>query len=141
VRAATAGLKESHAALAADTIAQVTEWTGPLLLELGRFFVRAGAAPFHMVVTNVPGPHERLHLLGAPMREAHPMVPLLGTLATGIALFSYCDVLSWGFTADWDLVPDLHDFVRCVERAFERLAAAAGNAPTPPTSGTAAPAG
>ena len=58
------------------------------------------------------------------MLEAHAIVPLLGQLGVGIALFSYVDTLSWGFSADWDLVPDLHDLVRAVEDSFEELAAA-----------------
>jgi WS/DGAT C-terminal domain len=68
------------------------------------------------------------------MLEAHPMVPLLGSLALGIALFSYGRTLSWGFTADWDLVPDLHDLVLAVEREFAKLrerAEAVATAPAP----------
>jgi WS/DGAT/MGAT family acyltransferase len=125
VREATQALKQSKAALGADTFTQMTEWTGPGLLSLGSRLMNTGPPPFHMVVTNVPGPRETLHLLGAPMLAAHPMVPLLGSLSTGIALFSYRDTLSWGFTADWDLVPDLHDFVEAVDHSFRRLAAAA----------------
>jgi hypothetical protein len=69
----------------------------------------------------VPGPHQPLYLLGARMQAAHPMVPLLGTLGLGIALFSYERTLSWGFTADWDLVPDLHQLVLAVEQEFAKL--------------------
>jgi WS/DGAT/MGAT family acyltransferase len=125
IREVTAELKRTKAALGADTLAQATEWTGSILLSLGSRLMNVGQ-PFNLVVTNVPGPRVALHLLGARMLEAHPMVPLLGQLSTGIALFSYRDVLSWGFTADWDLVPDLHDFVLSIDRAFRRLADAAG---------------
>jgi WS/DGAT/MGAT family acyltransferase len=128
IRATTADLKGAHAELAAETLAQLTEWTGPLLLELGARLMNVGASPFQMVVTNVPGPRNALYLLEAPMLAVHPMLPLLGTLGAGIALFSYRDVLSWGFTADWDLVPDLHDFVGAVEASFARLCRAAGTA-------------
>jgi hypothetical protein len=34
-------------------------------------------------------------------------------------------MLSWGFAADWNLVPDLHDLVDATEAAFEELAALA----------------
>jgi hypothetical protein len=60
------------------------------------------------------------------MIEAHPMVPLLGTLGIGIALFSYERTLSWGFTADWDLVPDLHELVVAVEHELGKLRERAG---------------
>jgi len=125
VRQATAELKRSHAALAADTLTQLTEWTGTTLLSLGARLMET-TVPFNMVVTNVPGPRETLHLLGAPMLESHPLIPLMGNLATGIALMSYRDTLSWGLCADWDLVPDLHDFTLAIARAFDRLAKAAG---------------
>jgi len=128
VRETTRELKHAHAELAAETIAQVAEWTGPALLELGARLVNVGASPFQMVVTNVPGPPMTLYLLEAPLLAAHPMVPLLGTLGLNVALFSYRDVLSWGFTADWDLVPDLHDFVLAIEASFAQLCRAAGTA-------------
>jgi WS/DGAT/MGAT family acyltransferase len=128
VHEVTSELKETHAERAAEALVGLAEWTGPLLLELGTRLAEAGALPFQMVVTNVPGPRVPLHLLDAPLRVAHPMVPLVGTLGVGIALFSTRDVLSWGFTADWDLVPDLHDFVLAIEASFARLCRAAGTA-------------
>lgn len=128
VRETTAELKRRHAERVAETLAHAAEWTGPRLLELGARLVRAGVSPFQMVVTNVPGPPIPLYLLEAPLLAAHPMVPLLGTLGLNVALFSYRDVLSWGFTADWDLMPDLHDFALSIEASFAQLCRAAGTA-------------
>jgi len=125
VRKATAELKRSHAALAADTVTQLTEYTGTTLLSLGARLMDV-ALPFNMVVTNVPGPRDTLYLLGAKLLESHPLIPLMGHLSTGIALMSYRDTLSWGFCADWDLVPDLHEFVLAMDHSFRKLAAAAG---------------
>jgi WS/DGAT/MGAT family acyltransferase len=125
VRTTTAELKHTKAALAMDTLEQVGEWTGTTLLQLaGRLMDLA--LPINMVITNVPGPRQPLYLLGSEMLEVHPMVPLMGRLATGIALMSYRDALSFGFTADWDLVPDLHELVLAVESSFEALREAAG---------------
>jgi len=121
---ATAELKRTRQALGAEALVQVGEWTGAVGLSLASRFIHA-SQPFNIVVTNVPGPREQLYLLGAPMLEAHPMVPLLASFSTGIALLSYRDALSWGFTADWDLVPDLHGLVRAVEHSFRRLCEAA----------------
>jgi len=120
VREATARLKKRHEALGGETITQVVEWLGPAPISLAARYLQ-GASPFNMVVTNVPGPRTPLYLLGARMLEAHPLVPLLGTLGLGIALLSYERTLSWGFTADWDLVPDLHELVIDVEREFTLL--------------------
>ena len=53
------------------------------------------------------------------------MVPLFTNNALGVALFSYSGGLYWGFNADWDLFPDLHDFVVAIDTSFHELCAAA----------------
>jgi WS/DGAT/MGAT family acyltransferase len=132
VRETTERLKQRHEALGADAVTQVVEWIGATPIALGARLFEQSQPPFNLVVTNVPGPRQPLYLLGAPMLEAHPWVPLLGQLSVGIALFSYLRTLSWGFTADWDLVPDLHDLVGAVHEAFAELKRAAEKVPDPP---------
>jgi diacylglycerol O-acyltransferase len=131
VKETTAGLKQRHEALGAETITQAVAWLGSVPIALSARLVERSQPPFHMVVTNVPGPRVALHLLGARMLEAYPVVPLMGQLSLGIALFSYGGVLSWGFAADWELVPDLHEFVLGVQRSFDRLLDCAHKAPEP----------
>jgi diacylglycerol O-acyltransferase len=126
IHAATETLKETRQALGAETLTRMTEWTGSTLLSLGSRLMTLGT-PFNMVITNVPGPRRRLYLLESPMLEIHPHVPLMGLLGLGIALFSYEDTLSWGFSADWDLVPDLHRLVAATARSFDELCAAVGS--------------
>ena len=55
------------------------------------------------------------------MQEVYPLVPLFAREALGIALFSYDGGLFWGFGADWDRLPDLHDLVGAVQEEFELL--------------------
>jgi WS/DGAT/MGAT family acyltransferase len=124
VRATTARLKESKQAMGAQVLAAVSEWTSSTLLALA-VRLSARSRPFNLVVTNVPGPQIPLYLLGARLRECFPIVNLLANQGLGVALFSYAGRLCWGFTADWDLIPDLHDFVLDVAASFEELAAAA----------------
>jgi hypothetical protein len=76
---------------------------------------------FNMIVTNVPGPPVPLYLLGAPVLEAYPLVPLYANQALGMALLSYAGGLHWGLTADWDRVPDLHDVALGLVESFEEL--------------------
>jgi WS/DGAT/MGAT family acyltransferase len=121
----TEDLKQKKSALGAEVLSQVTEWTGSTLLSLGARLMNFGT-PFNLVITNVPGPRVPLWMLSSRLLAIHPHVPLMGTLGLGIALFSYDGTLSWGFSADWDLVPDLHDLARATERSFEELCAAAG---------------
>ncbi len=116
----TAQLKETKPALGAEVLTQVDEWTPSTLLSLGsRMAMRA--LPFNLVVTNVPGPQVPLYMLGAQMLDNFGFMPLIDYLGLGIVLFSYAGKLCWGFTADWDLVPDLHDFVDAVQDAFREL--------------------
>ena len=106
----TAHLKDSNQALGAEALAAVSEWTVPTLLSIAtRMAYRARAA--NLVVTNVPGPQIPLYLIGAPMLDAYPMLNLLINQSLGVALVSYAGRLSWGFMADWQLIPDLHAFV------------------------------
>ncbi|HYC21439.1 MAG TPA: wax ester/triacylglycerol synthase family O-acyltransferase [Candidatus Bathyarchaeia archaeon] len=116
----TGKLKHSKQALGAEMLTQVSEWSGSTLLSLGVQLV-GRARPFNLVVTNVPGPQVPLYLLGAEMRECYPLVPLFVDQGLGIALFSYSGKLFWGFNADWDIVPDLHDFVVAIDLAFKEL--------------------
>lgn len=123
--AQTRRLKQEKRALGADTFTQMTEWTGSALLSVGARMMNLGT-PFNTVITNVPGPRVPLYLLESRLLEIHPHVPLMGTLGLGIALFSYADTLSWGFSADWNLIPDLHELVLATHDSFEGLRRAAG---------------
>lgn len=124
IRETTQRLKDNHDALGALALTQMTEWTGSALVSLGARLMTYGT-PFNMVITNVPGPQVPLYLLGSRMQAAHPLLPLLSQLGLGIAIFSYAGTLSWGFAADWNLVPDLHELVEATEEAFEELVAMA----------------
>ena len=136
VRKALAGLKESRQALGGEVLTAISDWTVPnLLVQAVRLAART--RPYNLVVTNVPGPQIPLYLQGARMRTAYPVVPLFENLALVVGLFSYDGGLFWGLNADWEQIPDLHDFVLALEGSFAELQrAAAGAEPR-----TAAPAG
>ncbi len=120
VREITVRLKQSKHALGAAVLAAVSEWTVPTLLSVAaRMAYRARAA--NLVVTNVPGPQIPLYLCGSRMLDAYPMQNLLTNQSLGVALFSYAGGLHWGFMADWEGLPDLHDFVAAVEDSFAEL--------------------
>ncbi len=124
IREKTTRLRESKKAVGADVLTQAIEWTPSLLLALGaRNMTRV--LPFNLVVTNVPGPQIPMYMAGAEMTESYPHVPLTDRLGLGIALMSYNGKLCWGFNADYDLVPDLRDFVRAIESSYAALRALA----------------
>jgi hypothetical protein len=120
VLATTRALKASHQVAGAELLEKLGDWTAKELLG---GIVRLGEQrlSFNMVVTNVPGPQRPVYLLGARMLAIHPVVPLFAHQGVGIALFSYDGSLFWGFLADWEAVPDLHELVQAVEEEFETL--------------------
>ncbi len=127
----TAELKSSKQVVGAEVLTQVAEWTPATLLSLGaRNATRL--LPFNLVVTNIPGPQVPLYLLGAKMEQVFPYVPLADNLGLGIALFSYDGTLAWGFNADYELVPDLDQFVQAIRDSFQALREAAGVVSTVP---------
>jgi diacylglycerol O-acyltransferase len=131
VRQTTAGLKESKQALGGEVLTAISEWTVPnLLVQAVRLASRA--RPYNLIVTNVPGPQIPLYLLGSLMRTAYPVVPLFENLALVVGLFSYNGGLFWGVNADWEQIPDLHDFVLAINTSFKELQAAAVQAQTAP---------
>jgi hypothetical protein len=73
------------------------------------------------VITNVPGPSRPIYLLGSRMLDVYPLVPLAVTQALGIALVTYDQGLHWGFNADWEAIPDLHELVMATGEELEQL--------------------
>jgi len=135
VRDTTLRLKQSNQARGAEVVAGILEWTSPSLLGMTMRLAAGAALPFNLVVTNVPGPPDPLYLLGGRLEAVYPMVPLFVNMGMGIALFSYAGQLCWGFHADWDVVPDLADFVDALHAAFRELCAAVAERPRVPTVG------
>jgi hypothetical protein len=58
------------------------------------------------VLTNVPGPRQRLYLAGRELRRAMFWVPQSGRLGLGIGILSYNGEVMVGVASDAGLVPD-----------------------------------
>jgi len=127
VVAAMGKVKASRQVGGMEMMEEISEWG---LTRLFTQFARLTAIsrPFNVVVTNVPGPQIEAYLLGSPLREAYPLVPLFKNQALGIALFSYHGGLFWGVNADWDALPDLHLLVEALALDFRELEKAAHQA-------------
>jgi hypothetical protein len=76
---------------------------------------------FNLTITNVPGPQETLYVLGAPLREVYPLVPLAAEHAIGVAAFSYDGNVYLGVAVDRDGVPDLEVFLDAMRASVEEL--------------------
>ena len=91
-----------------------------------------------------PGPRVPVYLLGAPLVEAFPVVPLSDGHALSIGMFSYRDRMFFGVHAEPDALPDAGRLpgalngarVELRRAALARAAARAGRAtPSPPARG------
>jgi WS/DGAT/MGAT family acyltransferase len=123
IHAETRRLKASKSALGIEMLMEAAEWAPSGIVSLG---ARMASGPINSIVTNVPGPQFPLYMLGSRMLAMIPQVPLMENLGLEIALLSYDGNLHWGFTADYELVPDLAIFVEAIAHSFEDLAEVAG---------------
>lgn len=123
-----AALKASGEATAGRLITRLAD-SAPWLAE--EWFLRATVyfAPplLTTVTTNVPGPPVPLTVLGRPLLELVPYVPLGYRVRVGVAMMSYADRFCFAVTSDEDRVPDVHLLVEAVQEETAALAAAIGD--------------
>jgi diacylglycerol O-acyltransferase / wax synthase len=79
-----------------------------------------------LVLTNVPGPRERLYLAGEPLRRAMFWVPQSGRLGLGVSILSYAGEVLVGVASDVGLVPDPETIVEGFQAELEALTAGGG---------------
>ncbi|MEW5808778.1 MAG: wax ester/triacylglycerol synthase family O-acyltransferase [Actinomycetota bacterium] len=89
------------------------------------------------LATNVPGPRERLTIMGRNVVRVLPVPPIALRLRTGVAIVSYADELVFGILGDFDAASDVDQLARGIESAVDTLAAAAGRAPVSTATGAA----
>ncbi|MCH7977097.1 MAG: wax ester/triacylglycerol synthase family O-acyltransferase [Bacteroidetes bacterium] len=76
-----------------------------------------------LVVTNVPGPAEQLHLLGVPISSLMFWVPQSGDIGLGISILSLNGQVLVGVSADANIVSDPNELVAAFETEFDALTA------------------
>lgn len=74
------------------------------------------------VMTNVPGPQQRLHFAGAELAQQIFWVPQSGDIAIGASILSYAGQVQFGLITDAKLVPDPEKIVDAFEPEFRQLA-------------------
>lgn len=113
-----ARLKASPEALVAKELLRAMGWAPSLVEDLGvRFF----ATKASLVLTNVPGPRERLHLAGLPMKRLLFWVPQSGRMGLGVSIFSYAGQVTVGVMSDAAVLPDPQALVKGIERELDLL--------------------
>lgn len=127
VLARTSGGKASHESESGQAVLNVAGLLPSGLVSAAvRTAFRLPHRVLTTVVTNVPGPREEQSLLGRPVEELYPYVPLGDTIRIGVAVLSYTDRLFVGVTCDRDTVPDedADAFVAAMSQALTCLLSA-----------------
>lgn len=109
----------------AASLASVNGFAPPTLHGLG---ARLGSAMtrrlFNLVITNVPGPQQPLHVAGSRLCETYPVMPLGRGQALALGLTSYDGRVYYGLTADRDAMPDLDVLAQAISDSLGELKAA-----------------
>lgn len=111
-------IKNSHEALISfgllDAMGMTPPWAESRLVD---FFAEKAS----LVVTNVPGPRERLGFCGQPVEGVLVWAPCSGSIGMTVSIFSYAGEVSVGFMTDTALVPDPEPLARGYEQALAEL--------------------
>ncbi len=124
----TAGAKEQHGAMGAQTLQDLAELTPAGLASLAaRLYSRASGADRHrpiwnVVISNVPGPRIPLYQVGAKVEAMYPIGPVHEMCGLNVTLFSYADMIYVGLNADRGLVPGVDAVGRGICEAISDLA-------------------
>jgi WS/DGAT/MGAT family acyltransferase len=92
---------------------------GPKVIQekvLGMMSAKATA-----VMTNVPGPREKLYFAGARVDEQMFWVPQSGNIGMGVSILSYGGGVQFGLITDRELVPDPEAITDRFGEEFEKL--------------------
>ncbi len=120
-------VKSSHHAVGAGFLVGLSDFAPPTIHAMAsRVAVRSRL--YNLLVTNVPGPQEPVYCLGARLLGDFPFVPLGANQALTVGLTSIDGWMNFGFTADYDAIPDveriasylvssLHELLACAEAA------------------------
>ncbi len=73
------------------------------------------------VMTNVPGPREKLRFCGATLDQALFWVPQSGSVGLGVSILSYGGGVQFGIISDTTLCPDPQAIIDQFAPEFERL--------------------
>ncbi|TME46669.1 MAG: DUF1298 domain-containing protein [Chloroflexi bacterium] len=127
IRAQMAHVKETHGAVAGETLVGIAGFGPPVLLALGaRLALRTPQRMINTVATNIPGPQVPLYLAGRRLLEAWPYVMLASTVRIATAIFSYDGFVYFGATGDYDSSPDVGVITSGITAGMAELLALSG---------------
>jgi hypothetical protein len=97
----------------------------PLHARAARFAYRGRW--FNLIITTLGGIVEPVHIAGARVQVAYPLMPLASEVAITAAAMTWGDRVTIGLTADAGTIPDLERVSAAVLDSMERLHEAASD--------------
>lgn len=82
---------------------------------------RFHASAFNAIVSNVPGPSERVKIAGAQLEDVFSVGPLTEGIGLNITVWSYVDRMNFSLLACPDLLPDVEVLASYVPAALAEL--------------------
>jgi hypothetical protein len=73
------------------------------------------------VMTNVPGPREKLKFCGSTLEQSLVWVPQSGSVGLGVSILSYAGGVQFGVISDATLCPDPQKIIDRFEPEFAKL--------------------
>jgi len=126
VQAELTALKASNEAILGEELVTLGGYTlFPLMSQGIRLAFALPQREIVTVTTNVPGPRQPLYGMGRRLVEIIPYVPIATTVRTAVAIFTYCDNVTFGVTGDLAANPDLEVLARGIEDGLAELLEAA----------------
>jgi WS/DGAT/MGAT family acyltransferase len=131
VATADARLRRVHEATAAFKRSQRPAGSHAMLSAIGLLpdplksvAARFAASPraYNVTISNIPGPHDPLYMLGSKLIEAYPIVPLSEEHALSVGVFGYLDHAHFGFYADPRALPEVGDLPEAISAEIRALA-------------------
>lgn len=111
-------LKGEHEAVVAFVFLEALGW---LDRRLEAPFIRFFSDKVSLVLTNVPGPRQPLHLGGHEIRRLMFWVPQSGSLGLGISVLSYAGRVFVGVMCDEAVIPEPHALVEAFDGELAAL--------------------
>jgi WS/DGAT/MGAT family acyltransferase len=119
------GAKERHRAIPADLLTDATAFIPPAVAAMAARttldIMGRVRPPLNLVISNVPGPRERLYCAGAELQAHFPVSVIADGVGLNITAMSYRDHIDFGIVADRNMIDDVWPLMDGVKTACSEL--------------------
>ncbi|HEY3191844.1 MAG TPA: wax ester/triacylglycerol synthase family O-acyltransferase [Solirubrobacterales bacterium] len=81
----------------------------------------ASPRTFNLTVSNIPGPHEPMYMLGCELEAAYPVVPIADRHAVSVGMTTIRDRACFGLYAASESLPDSDRLAEAVDASIDEL--------------------